>query len=642
MISLTKIRLGLLFLILVLSQSVLGQPNRRPLFEEAFKGLPYFFSTATFSLIGKGNLIAGSYVVQSFSTEENKILNELLEVVLHQHRDGYKIVFCGPSPCFDRDGSKVSFKTKDSSVERTAVTSPVDPLDDIFLNVNRINDPSIKLDFIDPIQLLLHEMSRKIKTKDNPAIDRVIAKIVDVLRQNYSVFSAGENRRIHILTIKTPTLTGATQMQQMKNLWLEHQGYEVTTFDERNGTFTSIDEVRHNFADPKLIAVHDSAKNARPLVQNSIMGVEVDRFSDSTTIIRIASHQSQSILSAEQEILDYSSNFDFREHVIKLQPGKPAQSSIRQGYLHHAGPSAVLQKFEFQYSVLRGQGYLPYKRRDFKDQKLFLVVRHERGLLNIPLKLTATDPEGATFFSFERMMNINLLGTELLATDVFVEGEFGKPLEKVALEAFQKVKLRSSGKLTRELKLKDILNLMIETGKWTSMKNPDVSIPRNENWFKFIFDSATPLQELTLYLGHTNSIYDPNEIAKMLTPGDTSNPVIIPGKSSKQVSNEYEQETFRIDASQMKQEFKDGFLEVTFPLQVRGSTKREKNFENSTAWYGLDTSLEKRFTKIVAVNQNLQSESLTNPNYRGLQNGPNRMTPPNRMPRNCRSMLGPN
>ena len=272
--------------------------------------------------------------------------------------------------------------------------------------------------------------------------------------------------------------------------------------------------------------------------------------------------------------------------------------------------------------------------------EVLFSVRHARGLLNIPLIITPTDPEGVTFFTFKREMNFNLLGTELLATDILVEEDFGKPLQKLALDSFQKIKLRSSGKLTRELRLKDILNLMIETGKWTSMKSPDVSIPRNENWFKFIFDSATPLQELTLYLGHTNSIYDPKELAKTLTPGDTSNPVILPGKSSQQISNEYEQETFRIDASQMTQEFKDGFLEVTFPLQVRSSTKREKDFENSTAWYGLDTLLEKRFTKIVAVNQNLQSESLTNPNYRGLQTGPVRMTPLNRMPRNCRSILG--
>ncbi len=624
-----------------MSQTVFGQTNRQPLLEEAFKGLPYFMSTASFSLIGTENLSAGFYVVNSFSPEENEILKQLLEVALRQHRDGYKIVFCGPSPCLDRSGRKVSFKTKDSSVERTAVTSPIDPLDDIFLNVKRINDPSNKLDFVEAIQLLFHELSRKIQMKENPAIDKVIAKIINVLRQNYSVFSAGENRRIHILTIQTPTSTGAKLIQGMKNLWLEHQGFEVTTFDERNGTFTSIDEVRHNFADPKLVVADEATKGARPAAQNSILGVEVDRFSDSTTIIRIASHQKQAILSAEQEILDYSSNFDFREHVIKLQPGKPVQSSIRQGYLNHAGPSAVLQKFEFQYSILKGNGYLPYRRKDFKDHNLFLVVRHERGLLNIPLRISPTDPEGATFFTFERKMNFNLVETELLATDVLVEGEFGKPLEKLSLDSFQKVKLRSSGKLTQELKLQDILNQMAETGKWTSMKSPEVSLPRNENWFKFIFASATPLQELTLYIGHTNSIYDPNEIAKTLAPGDTSNPVIVPNTSSQKISNEYEQETFRIDASQMEQKFNNGLLEVTFPLQIRGSTKREKDFENSTVWYGLDTSLEKRFTKIVAVNQNLKSESLTNPSYRGLQTGPVRMTPLNRMPKNCRSMLAP-
>lgn len=641
MLSSTQIRLGFLFFVLILSQSAFGQTNRRPLFEEAFKGLPYFFSTGTFYLIGKENLDAGTFSVGSFSAIENQILKQLLEAALRQHRDGYRIVFCGSSPCLDRNGQAVTFKTIDSSVERTAVTSPFDPLDDIFINEKRINVSSVKLDLIDAIQLLFHELSRKIQIKENPATDRVIAKVIEVLRQNYSVFSAGDNRRIHVLTIQPPASAGIRQLADMKALWLEHQGFEVTTFDERNGNFISIEEVRHNFADPKLVASTESLKGTRPAAENAILGVEVDRFSDSTTIVRIASRQKQVILSADQEILDFSSHSEFREHVIKLQPGKPAQSSIRQGYLNHAGPGVTLQKFEFQYSVLRGEGYVPYRMKDFKDHKLFLIVRHGRGLLNIPLKISPTDPEGPTYFTFDRKMDFNILGTELLATDVLVEGEFGKPIQKLALDSFQKVNLRSNGKLNRQLKLQDIFNLMVETGKWTSMKSPDTSLPRNENWFKFIFDSATPLQELTLYLGHSNSIFDPNELAKTLAPGNTSNPVIVPSKTSKNVSYEYEQETFRIDATQMKQEFKNGFLEVTFPLEVRGSTKREKDFADSTVWYGVDTSLEKRFTKIVAVNQNLQSESLTNPEYRGLQTGPVRMTPWNRMPKDCRTMLAP-
>ena len=610
------------FLCLVLSQFSWSQTSRQPLFEEAFKGLPYFiYATA-------GKLDDDFFInskIKNFSAEENQMLNSLIKVLL-VHGVRYQLVFCGPAPCFDTHGQQVSFDLEKGQEPRTAVTSS-EMDENIYINLAKINDPNSRIDFVDAIQILIHEVSKKIPGLNQAAFDTLDAKITASIRNGYSTFKVNDKRKLHVLTIDRPVRFDSTELNQMKVFWIDSQGFEVTTFDETDGYYRHIEEVRHNFASPDLMKPINNGPldTHQTLSRNSIIGVEVDRFSDSTTIVRIAADQVQSLLNSNSVPADLGPISVLREIVIKLKDHSAPQISRRQGYLPTGKAAGQLNHFEVVDSVLSGTGILPYRLGDMKDFSLSLIVRTHDGFLTIPIEITSKNPDGPVEFKFSRKFAEQREGVQLIATDIIVNAGSMVPLNKIPLAEAASINLRSTMKNRIPFKIEDI-KVHVRNG-WHSLKNSDDKIDKGENTFRFVFASTTLLQELTVYLDHSRQIYDPTKLANR----NTLQGKVGPTPFDVQISSEIETDVFRIAAPHMHQTIKDGILTVDLKLPIResttlqitnnarayyGSTKDIQGTVEDNMDYGVDKEGIKTLTKIEAVNEGLQNISISSSEFR--------------------------
>lgn len=632
----------LVLLCLILSQFGFAQSaNREALFFEAFDGLP-FFTYAAAGRMDKDFYINDS--ISGFSAKENAMLKGLLKVLLNYHQPKkyadyntrLKLEFV-TSP-----GKQWLFDLEDGQVERTAVTqNDVDY--PIYINVKRINDPTAQIDFIDAIQLLIHEVGKKIPGLDQVAFDSMAAKIVENLRSTYSTFKIHENRKIHILTIDRPPEIVINDRAGLRTFWQNQQGYEITTFDETNSYHRHIEEMRHQFANPQLVRAHNlySSNRHTVLTRNNIAGVEVDRFSDSTTVIRVVADQIQTLIDDPAASADVGQNQMLREFAITLKGDNPPHISKRQGYLTQERIVGRLRNFEIRNSTIVGMGLLPVYLSDMKDMQLFLIVRSSDATLNIPLKIVSTDPKGPVIFSFERKIAESDKSMTLVATDILVSDGLMKPLNRVSLDKTHSVEIKPSKELLNRFVLK---SAMAKTNSgWSSIRKNDAKVDMGDLPIKFVVNSDTLLQEMTLYLEHTRQIYDPNKL-KNRTQGQMSNVNVRPSPMDSPISTEAEVDVFRFDASQMKQRMNRGSVEVEITLPLRESMvlqNKDGPYHISTGFggghmqiehtidFGVDLEGDKRFAKIVLINQNMQKISIDGPKLRIKINGKkgNHITP---------------
>jgi hypothetical protein len=593
----------------ILTQFSFAGADRRALFAEAFNGLPFFVYSALQEMNEDFHLYSES---DKLTPSEAKMASRLIHQVFPHHREKYGLTF-SLAP-------RQSFKLKEGEEERTAMTS-ADLFDPIYVNLKRINDPQAQIDFVDAIQILIHETGHKIEGKDQVAIDTLASKIGNVLRNSYSVFNIHESRRLHILSLSRGNTFISNDLPQMETVWMNQLGFEVTTFDEIEGNFRSIEEIRHSFENPGVLnAWGGTQKKNSALSRSNIVGLEVDRFSDNTTVIRIATQQTQTLLKNRSELQDYSSVNQLNEYAITLKGSRPAKVSKREGYLPAQGSNpGVLRAFELKGSVLQGDGYLPYYHRDFKDLKLHLLVRTPIGLLSLPLKVVSTDPNGPLLFTFSRKMAQTFQTQELLATDVLVSKGLPDPANKLPLQDFKKVEVKGSLLKPSTFKLKNVF--LSREGQWESIKKDEVVAKKGDNTLKFLFDSRTPLQEMTLYLKHSREVFDPQDLmARNRTQLQNQKTTLGPSLFDTPMSQEKETDVLRFDASHMKQRFVGGYLEVEVQISVREVTtlikeygpvvqKVDPRFDykfTSQLEFGVDTYGRKDLAKIVAINENLQ------------------------------------
>jgi hypothetical protein len=608
---------------LILSHFSFAQTNRMALPEEAFKGLPYFIYASMNALDEDAHY---SNEIKTFTKQENIMFRTLLGTVLINHNKKYKLKLCGVIPCYYKNGERVDFNRKDGEATRMALTSPAMD-EDIFINLKMLNDPETQIDFVDMIQILMHEVTNKLPDRDpnqdnNPA-DSFIQKITQILRDKYAVFQVSEKRKIHVLTLSHPLVFEQNGLEKMKSFYLAQQGFEVTTFDETNGSFYPIEEVRHQTRSPELVQPADFYQT---LPRTSITGVEVDRFSDSTTIIRVAVNQSQMLLDSELSAADTGIFAEAREIVIRIPLNQKPLVSRRQGQIVQGQNPGILASFELKNSVIKGDGYLPYRYGDMKDLKLFLLVRTNRGLLNLPLIVYSKDPNGPIIFRIERKLAPESIGAELIATDIVVYKDAYTPLNRIFLKEAKKIEISQSQQKFKEFKLLDILTS--RGGAKVSMRSANGEIEIGQNKLFLVFESGSKLQELTLYVKHKRKIYDPKSLDKKPTKIMTTAAIVtVPESQDQQMSTEFETEVVRIDARDMSQSLKDGILSVEVSLPIRESlpisTEEPDIFKSdfldiksnksipSQIFNGVDLEGIKSLSKIVAVNEAMQNVSLT-------------------------------
>ena len=633
------LKYSLFFFCLILSQFGWSQTNRQALLEEAFNGLPYLLYATT------GKLDEDYFLnekVHNFTAQENQMLKSLLQVVMSRS-SAYSIVFCGPKPCFDIHGKQISFELEKGQEPRTAVTSS--EMDEhIYINLAKINDSKTQMDFVDAIQLLIHEVSKKIPNLEQAAFDTLAAKLTASIRNGYSTFKVNDKRMLHVLTLDRPNRFDRTELQQMEVFWIKSQGFEVTTFDEADGYFRHIEEVRHNFASPDLMKPRDIGPldTHHTLSKNSIMGVEVDRFNDATTVVRIAVDQMQTLLKPNYLPADLGPISIIREVVIKLKDHEAPIVTRRQGYIPSTNGTGNLTSFEVVDSVLTGTGVLPIRLGDMKDYKLSLLVRNHDSLLNLPLIITSRDPNGPVVFKFERKLAEEREAAQLIATDIVVSAGAMVPLNKIPLQTASTINLRSTMRKRISFQIQDV-EVQGKHG-FHSVRSSENKIEKGENNFRFIFASSTPLQELTIYLDHSRQIFDPEKLqnrSALKYGGATS---AGPTPFDVQISSEVETDVFRIAAAHMKQTVKDGVLTVELKLPVREATTLQITDNHSAYYgkkedlaktiatnldYGVDNDGYKLLAKIEAVNEGLQKITVSNPEFRVRLSGKkgNQMTP---------------
>ena len=626
--SMPKLRHFLIFICLIMSHLGFAQTNanRGVLFQEAFEGLPFYVYAAAGRI---DNNFYSTFKVAKFSEKENELLHQLLFLLIRSHGEDFSLDYV------TEPTQQWIFDLRDGQEERTAVTDS-NIHSRISLNMKRINNPETKLDFIDAIQLLLHEVSKKIPNIDQVIFDGLAAKLSENLRSSYATFKVHDYRNVHVLTIDRPDHSISTDATLMKKFWVDRQGFEITTFDETNGYFRHIEELRHNFANPRLVTSIGSDNVRQALTRNSILGVEVDHFSDQTTTIRIIADQVQTLVGGYLGSVPLGDNQTLREYVIRIHGNEKPQITKRQGYLTHKSDAATLRTFELANSSIKGSGVLPFILKDIKDLKLYLLVRASDGLLNIPLKIVSVDPEAPAEFNFERKIDVSDKALQIVATDILINDGKMTPLNRISLAQTASLEVPASKELINKFNL---TRAQAKSNQgWSSIRNKDAKVELGDVPFRFVFQSESFIQEMTLYIQHSRQVYDPNKLKDKVRNNIAGQERmgVRPSAFDSSIAEETEVEVIRIDASQMKQKFVNGHLEVEFKIHLKETAVRvhtdgpyytmgggfgfgsyQQTIEHKIS-YGVDDEGKKEFSKIVIVNQNFQKISIESPQL-GIQ-----------------------
>ena len=626
LMSMSRLRNFLIFICLILSHFGFAETtaNRGVLFQEAFKGLPFYVYAAAGRI---DNNFYSTFKVANFSEKENELLRQLLMLLIHHGEDFTLDYVTEPT-------QQWIFDLQDGQEERTAVTDS-NIHSRISLNMKRINNPETQLDFIDAIQLLLHEVSKKIPHIDQVIFDGLAAKLSENLRSSYATFKVHDNRFVHVLTIDRPDQSISTDAALMKTFWLDRQGFEITTFDETNGYFRHVEELRHSFANPGLVTSIGSNNVREALTRNSILGVEVDHFRDQTTIIRIVADQVQTLVGGYLGPVPLGDNQTLREYVIRLHGNEKPQITKRQGYVVKNSDAAKLKAFELANSTIKGSGVLPFPLKALKDINLYLLVRASNGLLNIPLKIVSTDPEAPAEFIFERKIDLSVKALQIIATDILINDGTMTPLNRISLAQTVSLEVPASKELINKFNLTKAQAKSVQG--WSSIRNKDAKVELGDVPFRFVFQSESFIQEMTLYIQHSRQVYDPNKLKDKVRNNIAGQERmgVRPSPFDSSIAEEIEVEVIRIDASQMKQKFVNGHLEVVFTIHLKESASRvhtdgpyytmsgfgfrgyQQTIEHKIS-YGVDDEGKKEFSKIVVVNQNFQKISIEGPQL-GIQ-----------------------
>lgn len=272
----------------------IAQKDRTELFKRALAYLP----SIMFSVMGKFKMSQDEmymFVHIANIASLNLNISDKNEYVLP---DKYKLFVVKES------SDQRNFNLEPGETTRTASTTPYihDP---ILINTLIVNDPAVEITLPDVVQLLIHEIGRKVDFKGKSdsvriaamqAADRYAAKVANAIKQDYQVIDLGVDEKLHILNspirYEPPVLTPTDKdYESQVNNFKSHQlrmGREILLFHENSAGFSYVPSLKPALLDG-LNSIKVIPREQKSTISTStinIQEVRVDRGISERPIIR--------------------------------------------------------------------------------------------------------------------------------------------------------------------------------------------------------------------------------------------------------------------------------------------------------------------------------------------------------------------
>ena len=272
----------------------IAQKNRTEIFKRALAYLP----SIMLSSMGKFKLSQDEmYMFIHITNIASQNLN-MLDQNEFIFPDKYKLFVVKES------SDQRNFNLVPGEATRTASTTAYihDP---ILINTLIVNDPLVDITLPDAVQLLIHEIGRKVVLRDNSeaskklamqAADRYAAKVANTIKQDYQIIELGPDEKLHILNspirYEPPQLTPTDKdYEDQANMFKSHQvrtGREILLFHENSNGFTYVPSLKPALISDlralKVIPRENSSTTSTAAI--NIQEIRVDRGITKRPIVR--------------------------------------------------------------------------------------------------------------------------------------------------------------------------------------------------------------------------------------------------------------------------------------------------------------------------------------------------------------------
>ncbi len=465
------------------------------------------------------------------------------------------------------------FKLKSDETERTAVTGLRDLREPIFINERIVNDPKTRLSLPEVVQLLFHELGRKLMTSQEHEVIREFirhqvdilgGKIKRVLDQDYMVIALNSAEKLHTLNAPVrleslPELGMNPEDENYKRnfeifeLYRARFGREILIFHENKTGFTYVPSLK-----PVLL---EDGKNMKPLNKDiraysatltNITEIRVDRSVSARPVVRFVINMKERAYRFSEKTVDQKETGEY--NLISLSATNTPDFAATSGDEIHETNSEIAVQF-------KRNGEVDINRREVLKTDPRLRVEnlkwkaegpeiHGQFQIKVPANLkTLLNPDLRAYLyvrlsdgvsrrevtrlemKTERMdLEFKLPSEEGAQNSYFVEEILLKNKDtEILLDLPESLRVKAQKRATRShlqmLKFERSVD-----GKWQEIKAKEngssdfkkvstlndieaykglVRYPPGEHRFRMLFKSDVPLSELYFYVRSVFVTHDP-------------------------------------------------------------------------------------------------------------------------------------
>ena len=574
--------------------------DRRVLFEIAFENLGFYMTAV------EANLRLDPNEKKAFN-EIALLANERKRAILY-NKAHFKLGFSGNNNDFIIPGEGI----------RSAVTGE-DPLSEVLVNLNIIQDPKINLDLLDAVQILIHEFSHKTPHSKKGYADTMAAKVSAALRNSAVKYEVEPGYSIFVLGLTSPFINiynflrtkGTDDSKLLTEVYLYtllYQGAEITMLEYRGTKIRQRSEISGYLTNPIGFSnIPQGPSNPLlPLSLTSVQNIAKEQVGERFPLIKLS-------LVTHQELVEYngatvstpkvvandlvrqmSAITIYYEIVIYTDRNGIKKISKREYKQQYAPESAKITQFENKDGMLQGSGELVLESTELEyitknNPQISVLLKFKDSQTAVPAEITNTKDKIEFKFAAKADPAVGIVMIDQIDMK-FAQGGQWRTLAIPTVEA---------KKLSFNKKQISDFNLMAwrvqdhrgETYLHVAPESSPLIItePGNNNAsyeLGFLFKSATPIRELVLSTRMGDQVYKDDGLVKY---------------------SRIMEHTLRIPADEFIQERSGPYIKVYLNMATTLTPKIVVNAEGDRP-EKVAMSPEYRITisKLRAINENLQ------------------------------------
>ena len=575
--------------------------DRRVLFTQAFENLGFYMTAVENEL--------------RLDPNEKKAFNE---IALYANTRRRAILYNEPHINLEFSANNNDFLIPGDKI-RTAVTGE-DPISEVRVNLNIIQDPNVSLNFLDAIQILIHEFSHKTPHSKQVYVDTMAAKVFNALKNSAVKYDIEPGYQIFILGLNNPYIQlynflrkkGTDDSKLLHEVYLYtlmYPGAELTMFEYRGNMIRQRQEISGYLMNPigfSNVSSYASAAALLPMSLTSVQNITKEQVGERFPVIKIS-------MVTHQELVEYNGSTVTTPNVVKMDLTRQmatntiyhevaiytdrsgiAKFSKREYKQQYSPESAKINGFEYINGMLEGSGQLNLIPSEFEyflksNLQISVYLKFQGGQTVVPAQITNTKDKLEFKFSVKADPRVKTVMVDQIEMTFLYEGRyrtFVVPADETKSLNFDKTKAAEFRLMAWRVHDHRGMNYLSTGPEATPMV---ITQPENNSAtyeLAFLFKSETPIRELVISTKQGDQIHNENGDVKY---------------------SRYLEKTERIQADQFIQEKKGPYYQIFLnmgttltPKVVQQSSKGEPDKVAISPEYRLS------ITKLRAINENLQ------------------------------------